>query len=1275
MKQAENSVYIVDGEYRIVHFNQVLAESFPSLQIGDICYQALCREDAPCKNCPLSNAKSDNGIFYNRVSQRFVEVSAGNIFWPGAGACSVIISRRIHEGNKNLLYNLANFSAYDDLLELNLQKDQYWILYHTEGKYAIPAREGKLTQMIWNASNNFVHPDDREAFLRFWDLGSLISRLRRGTQNRALEGEFRKKRMDGSYCWVLQTVVVLSQEEQGEPIVMCFIRDIDEQKKNFRQYLESVQNTALDPLTGLYKRSFFFKQAEEFLRKNSGIQYCLMAIDIEHFKLFNEWYGQEAGDKFLISIGERLKAVQDAEGGLAGYMGGDDFVIILPNHRELMWQLENQITGYAGQVGGNAGFLPAFGIYEITGDDISVSTMYDRASIALSSVKGNYAKRACWYDAGMSLRMEENHILLTEVQRALANGEFTFYAQPKCDMTTGKIIGLESLVRWNHPHRGVISPAEFIPVLEKNGFITDLDLYIWDMVCRRLRAWIDAGHRPVPISVNVSRVDIYTLDVPKVFKSLTDKYGLETRLLEVEITESAYAEEYHMITSVVEALRKAGFAVLMDDFGSGYSSLNMLKDINVDVLKIDMKFLEMNEQSAGKGLGILEAIVSMARLIGMRLIAEGVENKEQVDFLLNMGCIYGQGYYFYRPMPVETMEAFLADENNVDFRGIKARRIERFRMRELLNENVFSESMLNNILGGIAFYDVDGERVELIRVNENYQRIVGTSPVDLEEQRKRIIEKVRQEDRGIVLGIFDCAYKNPHGGAEGDFRRIKGDGSMIWIHLHAYFLREQDGHKIYYGAVSDVTAQKRLTQPDAALLCQNQELWMAGRKMESILRQADINGWDWDIKNNTLTMLMVSHQDELSKKFKAADGSQAVIRDFPEICRGQLFTGEQHRKTFEAFIDQVYSENTASCELPMKGENGSVFWVRVVSETIRDESGTPVRAVGFYMDITKEKQEQAKSRENMKALELLRKQSLLDFKICLTKNTVAPGEKYGDYWLEGIDTGLMTSYDQMVEQVAKKLVLPEYKEMFRRFMGRDRMIQNFKDGKQMEVLEYQRLYNQKPKWMKMLVHLVQFDDTQDIYAYIFVMDIDDQKQQEMELTKLAERDSLTGLYNRQAIPKIKSYLNSMGDSTAALIMFDLDNFKLANDIFGHAYGDAIIAQNAWKLKNFFRGEDIVCRIGGDEFLVLCKNISEVNMARKLADIMAAMNTVCCTEEQRLKFSASAGYAMIPSQGTEFEDLYEKADIALFGAKMNGKGSFEKYDPSMKAIRYELADKE
>ena len=566
--------------------------------------------------------------------------------------------------------------------------------------------------------------------------------------------------------------------------------------------------TEKNKLTGLFARNPFFTQTETFLRVNETAagKYCLVAIDIEHFKLFNEWYGQVAGDKLLREIGAHLNKMRQEFGGIAGYMGGDDFVIVLPNDEKVLENLKCRITGFVRAYGGHTGFLPAFGFYVIDDISLSASQMYDRAILAQETVKGNYAVRCAYYSSDMKTRLENNHVLLAEVQAGLERDEFIYYLQPKCNLNTGKIVGLESLVRWKHPEKGIVAPGYFIPVMESNGLITELDMKVWEQVCQTLQDWIKSGHKVIPISVNVSSVDIYAIDVVEHFKNLVRKYGLPPEYVELEITESAYVEEYKVITGVAEALRNAGFTVLMDDFGSGYSSLNMLKDVNVDVLKIDMKFLKMDENTMDKGMGILEAVTRMANIMGLRMIAEGVETEDQINYLLNMGCIYGQGYFFYKPLPVEEIKILLNDENNVDYRGIQARKIEHIRFKDLFQSELASDSILNNILGPIAIYDVYCDNVELLQVNDKYCLLVGQDPVDLAET-VQVMEAIHPDDRKKMQNIFQRSFQRLAEGAEGTVRRRREDGQYIWINIKAFFLREQDGHKMFYGAVRDVSEE------------------------------------------------------------------------------------------------------------------------------------------------------------------------------------------------------------------------------------------------------------------------------------------------------------------------------------------------------------------------------------------------------------------------------------------------------------------------------------
>lgn len=248
---------------------------------------------------------------------------------------------------------------------------------------------------------------------------------------------------------------------------------------------------------------------------------------------------------------------------------------------------------------------------------------------------------------------------LDDINQAFDNNEFCFYLQPKCNAETGAIVGAEALVRWNHPEYGLVSPGEFIPLLERESMVTRFDLFIWRSVCEMLSRWDGEGRNLVPVSVNVSMTDIESIDVARVLGDLLDRFSIDARLLQVEITESAIAHNMDVVEEAIRDLHARGIAVLMDDFGSAYSSLNMLKDINVDAIKLDMKFVDLNADNAAKGLKIIESVIDMAYQLRLSIIAEGAQTAEQVSKLRELGCMYIQGYYFYRPLTVEKMEDLL----------------------------------------------------------------------------------------------------------------------------------------------------------------------------------------------------------------------------------------------------------------------------------------------------------------------------------------------------------------------------------------------------------------------------------------------------------------------------------------------------------------------------------------------------------------------------------------------------------------------------------------
>lgn len=412
-----------------------------------------------------------------------------------------------------------------------------------------------------------------------------------------------------------------------------------------------------DELTGIYNKQAFYAKTKEMLLDNSDKNFDLLRINIERFKVLNDLFGESTGDKLLRYIGKFLKEI-NLPLCVSGRLYADNFVVCYEAGKGDSRRMINTLQMVADSFAINNRTILSFGLYRIDDKTLPVSVMCDRANMALWKAKGNFKNPYCEYDEKMRQQVLKEQKIINAMERAIQNKEFTLYLQPKYDIEKGTIIGAEALVRWISLENGFISPGDFIPVFENNGFVYEVDKFIWEESCRYLRKWLDEGREVHPISVNVSRIDLYTPKLVQHLVNLREKYQLPSQYLELEITESAYTEDPEQIITITRQLREAGFEILMDDFGTGYSSLNMLKDIQIDVLKLDMGFLKSSDYSA-KGGNILTAILKMAESLKMQTIAEGVETKEQVEFLKSIGCRYVQGFYYSKPLPVGEFEKLI----------------------------------------------------------------------------------------------------------------------------------------------------------------------------------------------------------------------------------------------------------------------------------------------------------------------------------------------------------------------------------------------------------------------------------------------------------------------------------------------------------------------------------------------------------------------------------------------------------------------------------------
>lgn len=348
-----------------------------------------------------------------------------------------------------------------------------------------------------------------------------------------------------------------------------------------------------DILTGIYNKTHMFQATSSMLERYPDRHFAFVRMDIEKFQLINSFFGMSAGDMLLKYIADLLIcAVRNRSDVTFGRMDADIFCFCVSyeNTKELVESFD-KMRDILSRYPLDFDIVPIFGVYLIAGKKITPDHMYDRANLAAKHCKGNYIRNYAFYTRQMSQEIEKEQRIVNSMKSALENHEFVVFYQPKYGLSDNQIAGAEALVRWKHPERGMISPGEFIPVFERNGFITKLDYYVWEQTCIQLRKWMDEGKNPLPISVNLSRVSLYNKDIVNVICNLVDSYRIPRRLFQVELTESAYNTNPKAVQDMMQRLREEGFYILMDDFGSGYSSLNVLKDIVVDVLKMDMKFL------------------------------------------------------------------------------------------------------------------------------------------------------------------------------------------------------------------------------------------------------------------------------------------------------------------------------------------------------------------------------------------------------------------------------------------------------------------------------------------------------------------------------------------------------------------------------------------------------------------------------------------------------------------------------------------------------------
>ncbi len=559
-----------------------------------------------------------------------------------------------------------------------------------------------------------------------------------------------------------------------------------------------------DRLTGVYSRDYFDLESRKIVDSNPNIPFVIIELDINRLTVINELYGVSEGDNVLKYMGNTLTDVfSEVENAMYARIQADLFAVLCPYDKvkinEYIESIEAAMHKYSLLL--NIDILLSFGIYKCIDRELDMQIQRDRAKLALKTVKGNYINHVAYYDSSMHDKMAVEQGVIENMAAALENKEFVVFYQPKHSLDDDSIIGAEALVRWKDPKKGMISPGLFIPIFESNGFIMKLDFYVWEETCKFIRKSLDAGINIKPVSVNISRINLYNPALVSDIIGLAKKYDIPPEMMELEFTESAYTDNPQLMLQTMAELQDAGFKVEMDDFGSGYSSLNMLKDVPVDVLKIDLNFLSKTSNSE-KAITIMSSVVRMAKWLGIPSIVEGVETNEQINYLKSIGCTTVQGYFFSKPLPEDEFVKYI---DMYDKREVKP--VEKLVMAndiKVISPNEMWEFINSRrtedvpIFDAFGLYEASKEGFEIIRVSDSYYDLFRTTRSENFGKHRFATDCIVPEDRHISSKMIKDATANMVG--RGIFRIIRGDGTLVKVFSTAKFLgtNTDGGSRVFY---------------------------------------------------------------------------------------------------------------------------------------------------------------------------------------------------------------------------------------------------------------------------------------------------------------------------------------------------------------------------------------------------------------------------------------------------------------------------------------------
>ncbi len=684
-----------------------------------------------------------------------------------------------------------------------------------------------------------------------------------------------------------------------------------------------------DALTGLPTRSRFCKEAQSFLEEGGAGQYAVYFFDLVKFKVLNDLFGFAEGDRVLRFIATRLQAMK-ADGLLCACRESADRFVMLARVTDkephsLVEQLAQALDWY--QIPFDLDFH--VGIYVIDGRPREVvNSMIDKAIVAQRTIKGKYGCQYCYYTEELREAILTEHEIESSMHLALEEGEFINYYQPQYNHSTGMLVGAEALVRWQHPVKGLISPGIFIPLFERNGFITQLDFYVFEQVCQFLHHSQKNGYALVPISVNFSKLDFYLPDFVEKLEEVRKRYNVEPRYLHLEITESVFMGNHKTVNAILGRLHECGYKVEMDDFGSGYSSLNMLKALNIDIIKLDMLFLG-DQTENNKGGIILSSVINMAKWLHLPVIAEGVETVEQAEFLRSLGCQYVQGYLYARPMPAADYEKIVSATRI----GIIVPMLTlsgEIDAGRFWDPNSQDTLLFNHFSGGAAIfrYDQEKQNVEVLRTNRKYVQEIGMNLSEAEILAQDADNFSTEKDKTLYFSTLDKAIETLEEQECETWRDFNSDccgDEKLCLRSYVQLIGRCGSRFLFFAAIRNVTTERLWSEN-----IQQTATWM-----QTVSDQVNFYFWEYNLSTREVRPCFRCQRDM---------GMPPLLRNYPESVIETGFIPPEEADFYRDWLSQL-AKGVPSLEavIPLT-PNRIPFWVRYTTEF--DENGHPVKAYG-----------------------------------------------------------------------------------------------------------------------------------------------------------------------------------------------------------------------------------------------------------------------------------------------------------------------------------------